>query len=415
MHMSGPAVLELDDIDLYDPQAYSDSSLHPAWAALRRAAPVTRRLTPSGVPFWSLTRYQDVVAALQDTDRFSSACGSLLAVAGGDPASGHTILLSDPPVHTQLRKPLARLLARQTSTAQAAQTREAVRALVRTHLSAEVNDFTELSAMLPMVALGPVLGIPRQHWSSLARWSMASLAPEDPLYAIGDPSTTLALAHHELYVILAELLEAPGEPRDDMIAVLRALDFGGRRMTAQEVMHNCHELVMATNSTTPHVANHLIAVLCDQPHVWEFLRRNRGATPLAVEEAIRWATPINHLMRQTRTDVDLGGAAVPAGSAVCLWLASANRDEAVFPHPYRFVPDRSPNRHVGFGRGVHHCIGARAARVALTALLSELLDLFERIELAAAPRHLRSNFVNGMTHLPIRAVPATRSNGGHHR
>ena len=398
-----------DDIDVYDPGLYQRGEPHAAWAALRRRAPVTRHRSDGGTPFWSVTRYAECTRALMDPEVFSSSSGTMLAVVDGDAASGQTILLTDPPEHTYLKSPIARLMSRHTAPGLVADITANVRGLVEPCLAGGRHDFARLIAPLPMAAVGHLLGVPPGLWAEVARWTMTGLAPEDPAYAAGSPAETLRLAHHELFALFTGLIEERRESAaDDLISALCALDFGGRKLTAEEVLLNCYTLAMGTNSTTPHVAGQLMLVLAEQPEVWRRLRAEPALVPTAVEELLRWATPTNHLLRRATRDTELGGVQIAAGDAVCLWIASANRDEDVFDRPFRFDPSRRPNPHIAFGLGTHYCTGARAARLVLTVLLTYLLEHFERFELVEEPRHLRSNFVNGLSSLIVEAFPLER-------
>jgi cytochrome P450 len=409
MRMDGPVpgrLPELDSIDLYEPSGYQKRSLHPDWAALRLSAPVWRQETPDGTPFWSLTRHADVLAALRDPVRFSSKSGTILDVIDGDPAGGHTILLTDPPEHACLKAPLAKRMSRYTAPDRVASIASHVERLVAPMRGGGEHDFARVVQILPMAAAGEMLGIPPEHWEDVALWTMTGLAPLDPAYKLGTPAQTLQAAHHQLFALLAGIVEERRRrPADDVISTLLALDFGGRALTDQEVLMNGYTLAMGTNSTTPHVAAHMMLALIESPSAWDALRRDRSLVGRAVEEVARWATPTSHLLRRTASRVEVAGVTIPVGAAVCLWLASANRDEAVFDDPYTFDPARDPNPHLAFGNGVHYCTGTRAARLVLGFLLESLLDGFEAFELNGEPVHLRSNFVNGMSSLPIIAHP----------
>lgn len=412
MRVDGPSpgrVPALEDIDLCDARRYVSGSQHPFWAVLRERAPVWRSRTDLGVPFWSVTRHRDAVAVLKDTRHFSSVTGIALSEISGDPAGGKTIILSDPPTHTYFRGPLAKIMMSRASAAHDERGAATIRRLVAPCLEGGRHDFARLVDVLPMVSMGEVLGVSREYWSDVARWTMTGFAPEDPAYATGDREETLRVARHKLFALLAGIVEERREePAEDLISALLTLDLGGRRLTKEEVLLNCYTFVMGAATTTPHVAGHMLLAFIEHRAAWEQLKQNPSLVPLAVEEACRWASPINHLMRRTTSEVEIAGTTIPAGAAVCVWTASANRDEAVFPEPYTFDPARQPNQHLAFGLGRHYCLGARAARTALGVLLDELLDRFDHFELAGDPLHLRSTFLNGMSSLPVVAYPRAR-------
>jgi cytochrome P450 len=413
MLMMGPRPGEhvpLDRIDLYDPERYRFSSQHPAWHSLREHAPVWQQRTPDGTPFWSVTRYAAVNALLKDTGRFGSEHGTILAVVGGDPAGGKTINLMDPPRHTYVRVPSIRTMSTHVLLRRREGVRDHVRRIIADFVQGGEHDFAQLMLDLPMAAVGEILGIPQSLWSEVPRWSMAGVAPEDPVFAMGSPGETLQKAHHELFALFTELIRNRRAQRaDDLISVLLELDYGGRRLHEHEVLLNCYSFVMGAATTTPHVATHMLLALLEQPDAWGALRSDPCLTTPAIEESLRWASPTNHLMRRTLTDVEVEGTTIPAGELVCAWVASANRDERVFHDPYRFDPRRSPNPHLAFGIGPHYCIGGPAARVALILLLDDLVAEVDRFEPAGEVTHLHSNFINGVTSLPVAVHPVRRA------
>ncbi|GIE99524.1 cytochrome P450 [Paractinoplanes rishiriensis] len=401
---------ELGEIDLYDPERYRTSSQHPAWHTLRLRAPVWPQSTPDGDRFWSVTRFHDVSTLLMDDKRFSSAYGTILAVAKGDIAAGKTINLMDQPDHAGVRLPAMRTM----STRVARDRKEAVRRHVRRVLGSALDggtvDFAELAAHLPLAAVGDIVGIPESAWPGLPRLAMAGVAPGDPSYSAGAESDTLTGAHFEIFAMFTELVrERRRRRRDDLISVLLDADLGGRRLSEHELVLNCYSFLMGAVTTTPQVAAHLIQVFIDQPGTWRRVRQDPALVPTAVEEALRWASPTNHLMRRARCPVRLGGTLIDEGDLVCGWVAAANRDETVFAEPYAFDPARQPNPHLAFGVGAHRCIGGPPAQVVLAVLLEELCGRVDEIVPAGAPVHMRSNFINGITSLPVEFRPGGRS------
>ncbi|MEV0699543.1 cytochrome P450 [Saccharopolyspora sp. NPDC050389] len=404
------APVPLDKIDLYDPGRYQHGEQHASWHALRATAPVWAQQTPEGDRFWSVTTYRDVSRVLMDDRRFSSAHGTILAVARGDSAGGKTINLMDQPDHASVRLPTMRTMATRLVRERRERVRGHLRRILDGHLDhGEPVDFAELMLQLPMAGVGEIIGIPVRDWSSIVRWAMAGVAPADPEYATGSEEDTLRHAHHELMALFSDLIgQRRRQRRDDLISVLLDLDFGGRRMNEHEVLLNCYSFAMGAITTTPQVASHMVLAFADQPQVWRTLRANPDLVPSAVEEALRWASPTNHLMRRTLTEVQIGDVRLDEGELVCAWVGSANRDEQVFADPYSFDPGRTPNPHLAFGVGAHRCIGGPAAQVALAVLLEELIARCDRFELAGEVTHLYSNFINGITHLPVRVRTSDR-------
>ncbi|MFI7020093.1 cytochrome P450 [Streptomyces sp. NPDC050164] len=392
----------LSAIDLFDPARYAHGTQHPAWQTLREQAPVWAQKGPGGATFWSVTRYDDVLRVIKDHRTFSSEHGTILAVLGGDLAGGRTINLMDPPRHTAVRVPTMQLLSTGAMLRRQVIIRERVRELLRPLRSGGVFDLASMMLPLPLLAVGDVLGIPEEHWPDIPRWTMAGVAPDDPVFSDGSVKETLQTAHHELFALFHELVRTRrSRPESDIISRLLDVHLGGRRFSTEEVVLNCYSFIMGANTTTPHVASHLLLAFAERPELWQSLRAAPEHVDAAVEEGLRWATPTNHLVRRTNRPVEISGTDIAAGELVCAWVASANRDEHRFPHPYEFDPRRSPNQHLALGNGIHFCNGGPAARLVLRILLEELLLVVERFEVAGDVRHLSSNFINGITRLPI--------------
>ena len=411
MQMTQPGreeLVPLADIDLFPAGFYRSGDPHAAWRMLRSQAPVWRQPAPDGTPFWSVTRYDDVVAVLKDVRRFSSEHSTMLTVLHGDSALGQAIHLMDPPRHRLIRAPSMHLLSMQVLARHEGRIRERVRDIVAAAVAEGQADFARLATAIPMAVTGEIIGIPEKDWADVARWTIAGLAPDDPFYTAGMDRSTLQVAHIHLFTVLTELIAARRDrPATDLISMLVSLEIDGRPATDEDVLVNCYSFIMGATPTIPQAASHLLLVLLQQPGLWRELRGDPAMLPTVVEEALRWSSPINHLLRKTTEPVRLGDEILPAGSLVAAWLASANRDENVFAEPFVFNPRRTPNPHVAFGVGPHRCIGNASAALGLTVLLTELAAQVESFELAGQPQHLESNFLNGITSLPV-AMHATR-------
>lgn len=402
---SGPAVddaVEVSTVDLYDPDVYEQASQHPSWSLLRRNHPLWRQDSPDGRSFWSVTRYDDVVSVVKDHRRYSSTDGTILAVLAGDSARERAINLQDPPAHRGLRLPTMRLL----STAQIAKVADTVADRVG-RMYDQVGgedefDFVAIANQLALATVGDILGFPESEWPDVVRWTLACIAPEDPGYAQGTVAETLTAAHFNLFGLFEELIEdRRRHPADDLVTTLLQLEVDGRRLADDDVAINCYTFALGANITTPQVASQTVLALAENPDQWSLLRGDPSLIPSAVEEGARWATPVNHLLRRATSPVELHGTTVESGEFVCAWLGSANRDERVFDDPFAFDVTRSPNPHLGYGAGAHYCNGAPAARTVLGYTLRELVSRYRTVDVGGAVTHLRSNFVNGVTSLPI--------------
>ncbi|WP_158841396.1 cytochrome P450 [Saccharothrix deserti] len=394
-----------DAIDLDEPARYAGVGQHAAWRWLRDHAPLWLQSTRSGHEFWSVTRYDDVVRVLKEIDVFSSEWGTILAVAGGDLGGGTAINMVDPPLHADLRGPTARVMSMSVMRARAARIRDDVRSMLEPVPDGEPVDLADVLLELPMVALGGILGVPRSRWRDVGLAAMRGVAPDDPAYTLGDARRTLTDAHSEIFDLFGELVaRRRAEPTGDLVSALCGLTFDGRPLDDQEVVLNCYSFLMGAATTTPHVAAHFIAVMAEEPALWHTLRARPDLRAAAVEEAARWTSPTNHLLRRVTRPVELRGRVFEPGELVCAWVASANRDERVFTDPYRFRLDRAPNPHIAFSVGPHYCIGAPAARAALGALVNELAERVVSFEPVGDAVHVRSNFINGVSRLPMRLV-----------
>jgi cytochrome P450 len=396
-----------EDIDLFDPTRFSTGSQHPSWHTLRAGAPLWRQSTDNNTEFCSVTRYEDVLAVIKNHRSFSSEYGTILAVLGGDSAAGKTINLMDRPRHTALRGATMPQLSTGAVLRLAERTRARVHKTFEPLRDAGTVDVAELTAGLAMAVVGDIIGVPEEHWRDVASWSMTGVAPEDPVYADGTDQATLRSAHFELFALFHDLVrERMRRPADDLVSTLIATPVDGVRLSLDEVILNCYSLVMGANTTTPHVASHMLLALAERPDQWHRIRANPALTSRAVEEAARWATPTNHLVRRATRTFQLSGGTVQEGELVAAWVGSANRDESVFADPYRFDAGRRPNPHLAFGFGIHYCNGAPGARTVLRQTLEEVLDIAEGLEVAGPVTHLQSNFINGITSLPIAVTPA---------
>jgi cytochrome P450 len=216
------------------------------------------------------------------------------------------------------------------------------------------------------------------------------------------------MAHRELFAYFQDICrERRKNLGDDLISVLISTEFDGRTMSPGEVVSNCYSVLLGAVVTTPHSPNYVMAEHSDDGLLGRWAA-DMSATPAAVEEALRLASPVSHFMRYAVRDAEVRGTRIGAGDAVVVWLGAANRDEEVFPDPLKFLLRRKPNKHLAFGVGPHYCVGHTVARVTLRILFAELLTRFQGFEHAGPAERLRSNFVSGYKHMPIVAVNRLR-------
>ncbi|MFB8280452.1 cytochrome P450 [Nocardia colli] len=392
------------EVDLTAVRLYTHGDPHTVWRAMRAERPVAWHDRRGGEGFWVVTRYADARKVLADHETFSSEGGTTLSMLDApDPAAGVMMQASDPPRHRILRRELSGRFAASAMPAHAAMVGDYVnRALDRVRGS-ESWDLAEVFRPLPMQVGARLLGLPDADVAELLRLAYASLAPHDPRFSgAGEPEVAAAAAHAEILAYFSErIAERRSTPRpDDVLSHLLDVRIDGRALDDYAVLVNCLSLLLGAVVTTSHVVSGMVIALTE-PSGGEGIWPD---APIAgiVEEGLRWCSPVIHFMRRARRDVDLHGIRIARGQAVTAWLASANRDEAVFPRPYELDVRREPNRHLAFGAGPHLCLGANLARLMLTSVFSQLISEFEAFELAGPAVHLASVEIAGVTSLPIR-------------
>jgi cytochrome P450 len=401
------APVDVDGADLFDPFLYSDGLPHALWRALRTKAPVHQQRLADGRRFWSVSRHADACRVLGDYGCFTSERGTLLcALDVGDPAGGKMMAASDPPRHTVLRESLNRVLSSRAVQARRDVLLQPVDRLMAPLLAGHSVDLAVAAAEFPMDFIGTLMGLPEQDWPRLAKLTTMAVAPHDADFQEGGGGRlTLLTAHHELFGYFSDQLTArAGTPTDDLIGQLMRMRVGSEPLDHDSIVYNCYSLILGANVTTPHTVTGLVQALMDDPDAYRKVAADPSLVAGCVEEGLRWSSPASHFLRYATEDVRLRGRTIAAGSAVAVWLGSANRDEAVFSDPYVFDVTRRPNRHVAFGFGPHYCVGGALARISLRMLFERIFALVERFEPDGEVRHLASNFVAGIKSMPVRAV-----------
>jgi cytochrome P450 len=405
----------LDPLDLVDPQRYAERGYpHEVWTRLRAEAPVAYVEAPGLKPFWAITKHADIVQIAKQPLRFSSAQGITLARAGQPPLPPQEILvLLDPPKHG----PVRRLVSARFTPKAVRDQRDDVDHIVldvfdRAAPAVDTGecDFVEqIAAPFPLAVIAWILGAPSDDWALLFRLTNEIIGKDDPEYRRDGetPGQTIKRARGELHQYLAGLIDdRRRDPQDDLVSELVQGTVNGEPLTQEQLLAYCELFVEAGNETTRNAISGGILAFCAYPDEWQKLRAQPDLVPDAVEEILRWASPISHFTRVATEDTDLHGSTVHAGDQLALFFASANRDEDVFDDPFAFRVDRRPNPHLAFGFGEHFCVGAHLARVEIDVVLRHLLRRFERFELAG-PLERLSSIVNGsIKRLPLRYRPA---------
>jgi cytochrome P450 len=386
------------------------------FARRRQEAPVAWS-PDEGPGFWSVTRYSDIVAASRDVRTFSSGRGvSFEDPTDEDMAARRTIIDTDPPDHTKLRKIVASTFSqRAVAVYEHFITGLTEQVLDRIPASGATFDFVDAVAKeVPIRVLAQVMGLPAGDldlFIDLGDRLIANTDPEitDVVWGRDDTDAYRKFPFRSpygkrLWDLGREVVkDKQREPGDDLLSKLLRAEVDGDRLSETDLDNFFSILVVAGNETTRISIAHAVLAFAQRPEQWERLRADPGLLDAATEEVIRWSCPTHFMRRTAAADTELGGAAIRAGDKVILWYVSGNRDEAEFEHPDVFDVGRNPNRHLSFGRGGPHlCLGVHLARLEVKVVLAALARRAARFELADEPRRIRSNFTNGLRTLPIK-------------
>ena len=368
---------------------------HEALAWMRSYAPVYFDGT-----VWGVTRHADIKAVSKDPSTFSSAGG----IRPLQPALPMMIDM-DEPAHLQRRKLVNKGFTPRRVRDSEPLVRRACADIVDAVVERGACDFvTEVAAHLPMIMIGDALGVPPEHRADLLRWSddMLKSLTSDPTPEQAEASTN-AFVEYNLFATEA-IAARRAEPRDDLMSVLVHAQVDGEGLTDDAIIMESLLILIGGDETTRHVISGGVHQLLLHRGQWERLAAHPDQRATAVEEMLRWVTPIKNMVRTATRDVMLGDQQIRVGDELMLLYPSANRDEAVFDEPFRFDSARTPNEHVAFGFGTHFCLGASLARLEIATMLDELLSRVPGLEMADPAAELvyrPANFVSGLETLPV--------------
>lgn len=398
--------VDLDSVDLFDLDLYTSGDPHPIWDVMREKAPLHHQVLPDGREFWSVTRYEDVCRVLGDHKEFTSERGTVPTHLGvDDVAAGVLMTSTDPPRHTEVRRPLGSKLTARAVKSWEDRIRRTVVRFLEPALDGGTFDLAERALLLPALVTGPLLGIPEKDWEELVQLTAMVTAPTDRHFLLGNEAATLAISHHELVTYVKEWVKdrrSTGGEDDSLLQHLMSVRPGGVPLSDEEIALDGYSILLGANVTTPHTVSGTVHALIERPEQFAKAQADPTLVPNLVEEGLRWTSAACNFMRYAVDDVQIAGGTIPARGAVVAWIGSANRDTAQFTDPHTFdITRANAKRQVAFGYGPHFCIGAPLTRLTLRVFFEELLQRFGSIDLAGEPEHLRSYFIAGMTHLPI--------------
>jgi cytochrome P450 len=399
----------LGEIDLSSHDAFVDRVPHEWFRTLRREAPVFFNPEPDGSGFYAVTRYADIRHVHRDFATYSSEAGgtSLEDLEPDQIEARKSMIDTDPPRHTELRKLIARrFTSRAVMVWEQAIRTVCDRVLTEALPKGEFDFVHEISSEIPMQVFAEILGVAQEDRRLIVDMGDRILGNQDPEYAQPvEPAHRLlpfsSPVAREMFEFGRKVADARKKnPRDDIITLLVNADLTQREFDVYFVL-----LATAGNETTRHTITHGLLALMEHPDQLERLRKEPSLHASAADEMLRWATAVHYFRRTTTRDTELAGAEIPAGSKVATWLTSGNRDETVFENPDAFDVGRHPNKHMAFGPGgIHHCLGAHLARLEVRVVFEEMLKRVEGFELVGPPERLRSNFFNGVKRMPVRVV-----------
>lgn len=409
----------LDEIDYWDLDMFELGDPHAAWRIQRADAPVWWHDRPGGEPFWSVSRFDEARTVFGDPLTYSSQrdgimlrSDDLLGRENTAAAMGiHPMIHTDPPRH----QPLRRVVAHRFVPKEIAELEERIRGFARECIDEALErrdiDFViDVAHQIPARITFWMLDVPEEKWDRLAHLEHNTVTSSDPEFTHGrTPGEAAAAAGTEIHMYFAELIQARMEDLDGRTDILSEFLRGridGEPLGWIQVVAEAGLLLAGGLDTTRAAASAgAMLPLLERPDQLQALMDDPGLLPVAVEEFVRWASPITSESRTVMRDSTLGGHPVREGDRVVVWGPSCNRDDAWFDDPYRYDIRRQPNRHLGFSYGEHFCLGAHLARMTLRVEFEELLARCRSIELTGEPARVRSNFVGGLKHLPVRLTP----------
>lgn len=385
---------------LHSPDFYAGDP-YPAYRELRNTAPVVWNDVTN---FWALLKYEDVRYVSSHPHLFSSTKGITIPdPVLPEPVQEGNLIFTDPPRHRQLRKLINSGFTRRQVTLLEPKVREIVKGILDDVDPTREYEFAEeIAAPLPTRMIAEMLGAPPEDWEQFRTWSDAAVGADDPDIEL-EPVVALA----ELYEYFTKLIAArrSGEVagQDDLLSILAAAEVDGVRLTDEDLLNFSFLLLVAGNETTRNLIALGTLALIEHPDQFALLRSDPSLLTCAVEEMLRYTSPVTHMARQATADVEIRGQQIKAGDTVVMLYGSANRDEEVFgANSEEFDITRNPNPHIAFGAGEHACLGAQLARLEARVLFEVLLGTYPTIELTGDVTRLRATMVPGVKRMPVR-------------
>lgn len=412
------AAIEAPEFDLLDHRMFAEREPWDVFAWLQEHAPVYRHPEPDGDGFWCVTTYDDVLHVLKQATLFSSQVGGSARIGAVEPdvlAARRNFMETDPPLHSEWRRPFARDFTPKSIARYTDQLRTIVdRVLDEAFEKQDICWVHDVAALIPIRVLGTLLGLPESQWDRFIELGDRMIIDSDPeiaKFVVGSPEAEAykylpfgSEAAAELCAMGRETIDRRrAQPEDDVLSILATMEIGGCPLGDRDLDNNFALFVVAGNETTRQsMALGLLALLRDDRAMAEFSQPG-AVTPQSVDELVRIASPVWHFRRTATEDTELHGVEIKAGERVVVWFAAANRDPDAFPDPHRLDFTRKKDEHLAFGRGgPHYCLGTHLARLEIQVLYEQLFPRLKSIEQTGPERRLVSNFTNGLKEFPVR-------------
>ena len=408
--------MKLSEVNLNDLDAFERGCPHEMFELLRREAPVFWQEAAQGSGYWAITKYEDVRNISRHPMEFSSERqGSL--IRDPDPAmlafTRQIMLSMDPPRHRQYRALVNKAFTPRMVDGLRPRIRQMCRQIVNQVIERGECDFVEdLASPLPMLVICEMMGVPEEDRRHVYEIGNKMVGFDDPEYHDGQTLEMKIDAGEgqqyatEMFLYAVRLREkALSHPGNDLASALVNTELEGRKLTAEEFNFFFLLLLIAGNETTRTVTSNGMISLLDHPDQLRALKQDISLLDSAVEEILRYSPAVHSFRRTTTEPTEIRGQEIPEDAKLILWYPSANRDEEVFDDPQRFDIRRTPNDHLAFGYGEHYCLGANLARMELQEIFREVVTRVDGMERTAAPRRLRSNFINGVKEMQVRFEP----------
>ncbi len=417
--------LKPEDINLNDPEIFERNQAHQVFDYLRNNEPI--HWNPEGernVGYWNITKYEDVMFISRNPELFISSKGITSFYPKDESeldeqmsGNGKMLITMDPPRHVRLRRLVNKGFTPRAVNAMEDHIREITNQVLDDVAKKGRCDFVlDVASQLPLAVICGMMGLEKKDWPYMFELTNKVLGQGDPEYQTDAPEELRGtpegariagqMGTMQMFGFFAQQLQDRKEHRkDDLISLLVDSEVDGQHLTDEDILWFCFLLILAGNETTRNAISGGLLALSEHPDQRQQLQNDMSMLPTAIEEILRWVSPVTHMARVATQDVEIRGTTIKEGQRVVMWYPSVNRDEDIFPNPHTFDITRQPNDHLAFGIGEHFCLGAGFARLELKVMFEELFRRFPDIEKDGEPERLRSTFIGGIKHMPVKFTP----------